>query len=121
FVADLEAGDIYSLDSWGLEITGFTPPSIATQPVDQSAECSSGTANFSVSAQGSAPLSYSWRFGGTAMVGASASTLTINNPTTANAGQYDVVITNTYGSVTSAVATLTIVDTTLPVVTILGA
>jgi len=26
FVADMEAGDIYTLDSWGLEITGYTAP-----------------------------------------------------------------------------------------------
>jgi subtilisin-like proprotein convertase family protein len=26
FVADMEAGDIYTLDSWGLEITGDTAP-----------------------------------------------------------------------------------------------
>src|SRR5205823_3106635 len=34
--------------------------------------------------------------------------------TFANAGNYDVVITNNYGSITSAVATLTVHDTTPP-------
>jgi subtilisin-like proprotein convertase family protein len=28
FVADLEAGDIHMLDSWGLEITGYTTPTV---------------------------------------------------------------------------------------------
>src|SRR5205085_10968391 len=38
FVADLEAGDLSTLDTWGLELTGYTAPSIASQPSDQSTE-----------------------------------------------------------------------------------
>jgi len=37
YVADLEAGDIYTLNNWGLEITGYTAPSITMQPTNQSA------------------------------------------------------------------------------------
>src|SRR6266851_4555752 len=44
FVADMEAGDIYTLDNWGLEITGYTPPSIVSAPANATAECSSGSA-----------------------------------------------------------------------------
>src|SRR5262245_13685009 len=33
FVADMEAGGFYTLNDWGLEITGYTPPSIVSAPV----------------------------------------------------------------------------------------
>ena len=33
FVADMEAGDIYTLNNWGLEITGYTPSTIVSAPV----------------------------------------------------------------------------------------
>ena len=38
FVADMEAGDIYTVNNWGLEITGYTPPSIVSAPASTSAE-----------------------------------------------------------------------------------
>src|SRR6266478_6079645 len=98
FVADMEAGDIYTLNNWGLEITGYTPPSIVSAPANATAECSSGSATFSVSAGGSSPLAYQWRFNSGAIAGATSSSLTLNHVTFANAGNYDVVITNNYGS-----------------------
>src|SRR5260221_391476 len=115
FVADMEAGDIYTLNNWGLEITGFTPPTIVSAPANTSAECSSGSATFSVSAGGSSPLAYQWRFNSGAIAGATSSSLTLNHVTFANAGNYDVVITNNYRSTTSSVATLTVQDLTAPV------
>jgi subtilisin-like proprotein convertase family protein/phosphoribosylformylglycinamidine (FGAM) synthase-like amidotransferase family enzyme len=120
FVADVESGDIFTLDNWGLEITGYTPPSIVSAPVDATTECTSGSATFTVSALGTAPLSYAWRFNGTPISGATSSSLTISSPTFANGGSYDVVIANNYGSLTSSVASLTVVDTTPPVITLLG-
>src|SRR5438094_5397075 len=120
FVADLESGDIFTLDNWGLEITGYTPPSIANAPVDATAECTSGSATFSVSALGSSPLTYNWRFNGSSISGATTSSLTIDGPTFDSAGSYDVVITNNYGSLTSSVASLTVQDTTPPSITLLG-
>ncbi|TAL04463.1 MAG: DUF5011 domain-containing protein, partial [Verrucomicrobia bacterium] len=121
YVADVEAGDLYTLDNWGLEITGYTSPTITANPAGQIVECTSGNANFSVTATGSTPLNYQWLFNGAPISGETGSTLTINNATFANAGNYRVVVTNDYGAVTSSVAALTIVDTTAPVVTILGA
>jgi subtilisin-like proprotein convertase family protein len=38
FVADLEAGDIHLLESWGLEITGEAAPAVPEQSLSQSAE-----------------------------------------------------------------------------------
>ena len=117
FVADMEAGDLCTLDSWGLEITGYTPPSIALQPANTTAECSTGTASFSVSASGSGPLALQWRFNGSPISGATTSVLTLSNPAFAQAGDYDVVITNSYGTITSAAASLTVQDTTPPSIT----
>ncbi len=92
------------------------PPAISIQPISASAECGISNATFSVTATGSAPLSYQWRHAGTNLPGANASFLAFTPATSANAGAYDVVLTNAYGSVTSTPsATLTITDTTPPV------
>jgi subtilisin-like proprotein convertase family protein len=117
FVADLESGDVHTLDNWGLEITGYTSPAITANPVSTTSECSSGNAAFSVTATGSNPLSYQWRHGGSTITGATNSTLTIPNATFADAGNYDVVVSSPYGSVTGSVAVLTIQDTTAPSLT----
>jgi hypothetical protein len=44
FVADMEAGDIHTLDSWGLEITGDTAPTGPEQSLGQSTEGSTSGA-----------------------------------------------------------------------------
>src|SRR6266851_2341211 len=98
FVADMESGDIFTLDNWGLEITGYTPPSIVSSPLSLTNECSTGSAVFSVTATGSETLVYQWRVNGAPVSGATNSTLTLNSPTFADAGQYDVVVTNNYGT-----------------------
>ena len=67
-----------------------------------------------VTATGTPPLRYQWRKNGTAaannVAGATSNSLTLANLTLANAGSYAVVVTNTFGSVTSAVAVLTVVQ-----------
>ncbi len=84
-------------------------PSITTQP--QSVTNSQGqNANFTVTATGTAPLNYQWRFTGTNISGATDSGYTRTNTQAADAGSYTVVVTNIAGSVTSAVATLTVVS-----------
>ncbi|MDB6032602.1 MAG: uncharacterized protein JWM16_2940, partial [Verrucomicrobiales bacterium] len=120
FVADLATGDLHLLDNWSLTITGYLAPTIGTQPADQLVQCSSGIANFNVSATGSGTLSYQWRLAGVNLSGATNASLSITNPASAAAGAYDVVVTGSSGSVTSSVATLTIVDMTAPVVTLSG-
>jgi hypothetical protein len=56
-----------------------------------------------------APFSYQWNFNGTNIDGATNSLLTLTNVQAADAGNYSVVITNFGGSVTSDVATLTLI------------
>src|SRR4029079_3455158 len=64
-------------------------------------------------------LSYQWRLNGANLGSATSSSLTLNNVQAANAGNYDVVVANTAGSVTSSIAALNLngppVITTQPV------
>ena len=85
-------------------------PSISTQPQSQSV-LAGQTATFSVTASGTLPLNYQWRLGGTNLSGATTNPFVLANVQTTNAGNYSVVITNIAGSVTSSVATLTILFT----------
>jgi hypothetical protein len=82
-------------------------PVITTQPVAQSS-CMGGSATFSVSATG-AGLTYQWRRNGVAIAGATGATLNLTNLSSANAGNYDVVVSGTCPpSVTSAAVALTV-------------
>ncbi len=82
-------------------------PTITTQPAGQSV-IASFNASFSVSASGTAPLTYVWRKDGGTVVGGNSPTLALNGTTSASAGSYTVTITNAVGSVTSAAATLVV-------------
>ena len=84
----------------GLLLVGPVAPFITTQPVAQSVN-SGNTATFSVTAAGNPAPTYQWQFNGTNLSGQTGSTLTLTNVTTANAGNYDVVVTNQSGNVTS--------------------
>ena len=74
-------------------------------------------ASFSVTSQGNQPLGYLWFKGATLLSdngtlnGSSTSNLVISSVATTDAGDYTVVITNSIGSVTSQVATLTVLAT----------
>ena len=68
----------------------------------------SSNAVFSVIATGTQPLSYQWLFNGNALVGASGSQYALSNAQAINAGNYQVVVTNNAGAITSAVAALTV-------------
>jgi uncharacterized delta-60 repeat protein len=79
---------------------------ITNQPNSQSAVIGSDV-SFRVGAVG-APLGYQWRFNRVGLPGKTAALLSLPNVQAANAGDYDVVITNWFGAVTSTVARLTI-------------
>ena len=105
--------DYWYLGIDDVSVTPIAPPSLTTQPTNL-AVLSGSTAVFSASASGSAPLVYHWRINGTNLVnsgnisGATTNVLNITAATIANSGNYDLVVTNAYGSVTSSVAVLTI-------------
>jgi alpha-tubulin suppressor-like RCC1 family protein len=80
-------------------------PFIFGQPLTQQAVLGTG-ASWSVSADGSLPISYQWQFNGANIAGATGSSLTLNNLQMASAGNYTVVVTNNFGGVTSSIAQL---------------
>ncbi len=89
-------------------LTVLGPPSIVSQPTNQTV-IAGATATFQVVAAGSSPLSYQWFFNqSSVLTGATNSTLTLNNARLGSAGGYSVVVTNLAGTVTSSVATLTV-------------
>ena len=78
-------------------------PSITTQP--SSGLFSIGTgATLSVTATGTATLTYQWKKNGTNISGATSSTLTTSSIQPSDEGSYTVVVTNSAGSVTSNAA-----------------
>ena len=85
-----------------------TPPGISSQPQNQTVSQGS-TASFGVTASGSTPFSYQWLYSSLPLAGATASGYTIANAQATNAGSYSVIVTNAYGSITSALATLTVI------------
>ena len=83
-------------------------PSITLQPADQSVAVGQ-TAIFSVTATGTAPLTYQWQKGGTPIAGASASSYTTPATMLADSGsKFSVIVTNAAGSIPSNSATLTV-------------
>jgi hypothetical protein len=83
-------------------------PSITGQPQNTSVAAGQAAA-FSVTATGTAPLSYQWRKAGSAIAGATAATYTTAATSAADSGEvFSVVVTNSAGAVTSGNATLTV-------------
>jgi hypothetical protein len=84
-----------------------TRPFIIQQP--QGAALVVGqTATFAVQANGSAPLSYQWYFGADPIPGATGSTYSFVIDFPDVAGNYSVEVTNPFGSLRSAAATLVV-------------
>ena len=91
-----------------------TAPSITNPP--QSLTLAVGqTANFLVGADGTAPLDYFWSLNTNTPVGGNSSTLSLVGITTNNVGSYRVIVSNSVGTATSTVATLTVL--VLPAIT----
>ena len=93
--------------AWVFAAPAPVVPAITTPPASQSIQASSNV-TFSVTATGASPLKYQWRFNGNFIPAATNTSLSRTNVQFANAGGYSVVVTNSYGSVTSAVAQLTV-------------
>ncbi len=97
------------------------PPVIVTQPLSQTSYLNE-TATFNVNATSVGAISYQWQAGTTGggifsnltesgqVSGVTGASLSISNLTFDNASDYLVVVSNSNGSVTSSVATLTVLD-----------
>jgi hypothetical protein len=89
---------------------GGTAPSITTPPADQMVTVGQ-TATFTVTATGTAPLTYQWQRNGVDIPGATSSSYTTPPLTAADDGAtYRVIVSNASGTVTSAAATLTVLS-----------
>lgn len=97
--------DAAGIDFLATQITH--PPAIVTQPYGQTV-VAGDSATFTVVAGGDQPLSYQWRFNSTNLVGGNTNSFTVTNVQTNNTGNYSVVVSNSYGSVTSATVVLAI-------------
>ncbi len=82
-------------------------PAVITPPVSRTVVPGQAV-TFSVTASGYGTLQYQWRKNGTDIAGATGTSYSISSVTLADAGLYDVVISNAGGVATSAPATLTV-------------
>jgi len=82
-------------------------PTITSQPASQTT-IAGQTATFSVTATGTAPLTYQWRKNGANISGATASAYTTPTTSTDNGALFSIVVSNSAGSATSTSATLTV-------------
>ncbi len=89
------------------------PPAITRQPGNLF-EPPGGQAQWQATAAGTMPLNYQWYYNGAPMadngrvIGSQTNTLLVTNLETNDRGTYQLVVTNFYGSVTSIIASLTI-------------
>ena len=106
-VLNLNGGDAALFKfSDGAPFIGVAPvitgqPGAQTKPVGDSA-------TFSVTANDPTAIGYQWRRNGSNINAATNSSFTINSVQAADAGDYTVVLTNSYGSVTSSIANLNV-------------
>ncbi len=88
-------------------LTVNAAPVLTTSPASQTV--TTGTAvTFTAAATGFPAPTFQWRKNGTAIAGATTTTLRIASAAAADAARYDVIATNAIGSVTSTVATLVV-------------
>ena len=96
-----------SVTSAVASLTVKVPASLVTQPENQIGIAGQGV-SFSAAATGSPAPGYQWLFNGANIIGATNATLVLTGIQTNQAGDYQVVVTNSSGSATSVVATLTV-------------
>ena len=87
--------------------SGQLTPVILEEPTDQSARAG-GTVTFSSEGVGVAGVQYQWQFNNVDITNATNATLTLMNVSAADEGSYQVVISDSAGSVTSDAATFTL-------------
>jgi hypothetical protein len=91
--------------SFSATVLALAQPRIITQPRNV-AVLPDQNAQFRVTASGAGPLAYQWRFNGIPLEGAITNSLALSNIALAQLGGYDVLVSNSTGSVTSAPAWL---------------
>ena len=108
------AGSITSNAAMLTVTAAMTAPSITSQPANQSVTVGDA-ATFTVTATGTAPLSYQWSKNNTPISGATSSSYTTPAAVSGdNAAIFTVEVTNGIGSAASAAATLTVTSAAVP-------
>ena len=82
-------------------------PSIAVPPADQTS-FDGDAVSFSVTASGTAPLSYFWQRDGINLAGETSATLNLTATLALNGSKFSVIVTNKKGTITSSQATLSV-------------
>ena len=88
-------------------VSRLVAPFVTAQPASQIVSPEVPT-SFTVAASGVPTPTYQWRFNGAPITDATAATYTIDSVLAANAGTYDVILSNRVGMATSHVARLTV-------------
>ncbi len=109
-------GVLYALDSDnGIMAFALTnavsndlPPSLFLNPAG-TLVLAGNTVTLNSAADGTAPISYQWLFGGVAIGGATNASLVMTNVQMTNAGSYSVIVSNAFGTVTSSTGVLNVV------------
>ncbi len=104
----LSASEIAAIVAAGTDGKIQTLAPILAMPPAGLIAAAGSTVTLSVTAGGTAPLSYQWLRNGVALPGATNATLTLDNARPPQSGQYTVTVTNAAGSATSGEAQLTV-------------
>jgi hypothetical protein len=102
-VVAIAAGQFHSL-----ALLNDGPALFANQPLNQTTYAGT-TIVFGANVLGLHPLVYQWQFNGTNIDGTTNATLILANVQTNNAGNYNLVVNNAFGTITSSNATLTVI------------
>jgi hypothetical protein len=94
--------------STGAVLTVYYPPTISAQPASQTVGVGSNL-TVGVTASANPPPAYQWRTNGLPILGATASSYTVTGAQTNASGNYDVIVSNFAGSVTSSVAAVNVI------------
>jgi sugar lactone lactonase YvrE len=104
------ASNLYVADGFNNSIRKgmiYTPPIITGNPSNETV-LGGTTVTIAAGAEGAGTLTYQWQTNGVNVAGATNATLIIAAAAVTNAVTYDLVVTSSFGSVTSQVAALTV-------------
>lgn len=108
--ATTEFPQVLAVD-WVRVYQRVSAPEITGQPTTVSV-AAGGAATFSVTVAGEPAPTLQWQRDGVAIAGATSATFRIGSVTAADAGNYRVIATNTYGTATSNAVALTVTTAT---------
>lgn len=91
-----------------LYLSANVPPRITQQPPATVSADEGTTTTLSTSAFGSPTLVYQWQKNGTNLIGKTSTNLVLSAVQISDSGNYALIVTNSYGAVTSSIVALTV-------------